>query len=97
MSNDLERLLAYCSANARVCPQPLQWNELYQMLPEKCRRVDGFEPALPLILAAWWEATDSQKKQRLKEHIQWANDHGVLSNVNNFLQSLPESDWHHGE
>jgi hypothetical protein len=65
------------------------------MLPEKRRKGIGFEPALPLILAAWWEASDSEKKERLKVHIQWANGHGALAEVDKFLQSLPEGDWHH--
>jgi hypothetical protein len=92
---DLEQLLAYCSNNSRVCPQPQRWNELYQMLPDTRRKGAGFEPALPLILAAWWEATNSQKKERLKDHIQWASEHGALSKVDDFLRSLPEGEWHH--
>jgi len=67
------------------------------MLPEKRRKGVGFEPAAPLILAAWWEVTDSQKKERLKDHIQWASNHGALSAVDKFLRSLSESDWHHEE
>lgn len=39
--------------NNRVCPQPVRWQELYEMLPDKKRIGNGWEPALPLILAAW--------------------------------------------
>ena len=49
----------------------------------------------PLILAAWWEASDNEKKERLKLHIRWANNHGALAAIDKFLRSLPESDWHH--
>jgi hypothetical protein len=94
-AGDLEQLLAYCSANSRVCPQPQRWNELYQMLPETHRKGMGFEPPVPLILAAWWEASDRQKKERLKVHLLWANDHGALATIGKFLRSLAESDWHH--
>jgi hypothetical protein len=95
MSADLEQLLTFCTANARVCPQPQKWNELYQMLPETRRQGVGFDPAAPLILAAWWEATDDQKKIRVKEHVRWASEHGALTRIDKFLRSLPESDWHH--
>jgi hypothetical protein len=65
------------------------------MLPETRRKGIGFEPAAPLILAAWWEASDNEKKERLGLHIRWANDHGALAAIDKFLRSLPESEWHH--
>lgn len=88
-------LIEYCRANDRVCPMPTKWNDLYQLLPEKHRVGVGWQPALPLILGAWHNASDSEKVLRLKEHINWAADHGALDKVSTFLRNLDETDWHH--
>jgi glycine/D-amino acid oxidase-like deaminating enzyme len=95
MAESLERLLTYCRENGRVCPMPQQWHRLWDMLPEKSCRGVGWEPSLPLILAAWWEASDEEKKERLEAHLRWASDHGVVDQVAEFLRSLTESEWHH--
>lgn len=88
-------LIAYCRRNDRVCPMPMKWNDLYQLLPETHRVGNGWVPALPLILGAWHYASDSEKMLRLDEHINWAADHDALDKVSNFLLNLEESDWHH--
>src|ERR1700741_3968707 len=72
MSEFLEQLLSYCRENGRVCPVPMRWNVLYQMLPETRQKEVGWEPSLPLILAAWWESSDGDKQERLAGHIRWA-------------------------
>jgi hypothetical protein len=51
-----EEVLAEAQRNNRVCPQPQKWSELYELLPNKRRKGNGWEPSLPLILAAWWDA-----------------------------------------
>ena len=65
------------------------------MLPNKMRKGAGWEPALPLILAAWHDTPALSKMLRLQDHIEWADAHKVLKVVSHFLRSLPESDWHH--
>ncbi len=94
MVSTLEQLLVYCREKGRVCPMPSHWNELWEMLPNKSRRGGGWEPPLPLILAAW-ETSPESKQERLECHLLWASDKGVLEKVTQFLVSLPESDWHH--
>ena len=91
----IDEALAEARKNGRVCPQPSQWQQLYEMLPSTTRRGGGWEPALPLILAAWWEVPDSTKSTRLREHLEWAQSRGVLDGIYAFLQSLPEEQWHH--
>lgn len=88
-------LIAYCRANDRVCPTPMKWNDLYKLLPDTRRIGNGWEPALPLILGAWHEASDSAKQLRLEEHVAWANDQGAIEVVDGFLRGLDESDWYH--
>ncbi len=90
----LNELLKYAQANGRVCPLPLKWNELWESLPDRCRVGGGWLPALPLILAAW-DGPFLLKILRLREHIEYAEEHGSLVLVDHFLRSLPESEWAH--
>lgn len=77
---------------------PSHWETLWKMLPQRKRVGGGCEPALPLILAAWYDTPDLLKMLRLKEHIDWAEQYGVLGEVDKFLRGLPESGWaHNGE
>lgn len=93
----LEDVIAETNRNNRVCPQPMKWNELYEMLPDKKRKGLGWEPSLPLILAAWWDTPIISKKLRLKEHLEWAEGHGCLDVIYSFLTNLKEDEWYHGD
>ena len=92
---NIEAVLAESKKNNRVCPQPQRWNELYHMLPAKCRKGNGWEPSLPLILGAWWDTPDLSKKIRFEEHLRWAETHDSLVQVHSFLTGLTEDQWHH--
>lgn len=91
----LEEVLAEAQKNSRICPQPQKWQELYELLPDKKRKGAGWEPSLPLILAAWWDTPAMSKMLRLREHIEWADAHGCLEQIHSFLLALPEDQWHH--
>jgi len=93
----IEQVLEEAQKDNRVCPQPQQWQQLYEMLPNKKRKGAGWEPSLPLILAAWWDTPAILKMARLKEHIEWAEAQGCLDQVAFFLRGLPEEQWHHIE
>ena len=67
----LDDAFAEASKNGRVCPNPIFWNELYELLPDRKRVGQGWEPPLPLILAAWWDAPALSKYLRLREHLEW--------------------------
>ena len=95
MSQELKALLAYVTAEDRICPQPQRWNDLWELLPNRERVGSGWRPSLPLILGAWSHTSDSEKSDRFHQHIHWANDHGALERVNSFLRELDESQWHH--
>jgi hypothetical protein len=88
-------LLEYCHANGRVCPQPQRWQALYELLPNKQRVDGGWQPALPLILAAWWHTSDAEKATRFAEHVMWAYDRGAPEAAADFVMTMAESDWHH--
>ena len=86
----LEDVINFAKSNARVCPLPEPWTELWNMLP----KTNGESPPAPLVDAAW--ALPARSKMiRLREHLEYADRHGVLADVDAFLQSLSESDWLH--
>ncbi|MDD5090015.1 MAG: hypothetical protein PHQ23_03780 [Candidatus Wallbacteria bacterium] len=76
-----------------ICPQPDKWNELYELLPDKHRKGNGWIPPLPLILNGWWYSNDQEKKMRLREHLEYAEKKGVLNEVIDFLSNLRPEDW----
>jgi hypothetical protein len=94
MTESLDSLLAYCKANGRVCPLPRQWSKLWELLPNRKSVGSGWEPAAPLILAAW-HVPGLMKMMRLQEHIEWADKHGALELVGSYLRGLAETDWYH--
>lgn len=96
---DFEALWAYCTANDRLVPMPLQWNELYQLLRNTRQKAAGeWHLPAPLILAAWHHSMPIEKQLRFKEHLEWARVHGQITQIAGFLRGLPESQWcHFGE
>lgn len=84
-----------CTANQRVCPEPIAWNDLYKLLARHVNRPGAGRPPPPLILAAWWEADDAFKAERVKEQLEWAAAHGAIEAVLAMLRSLSEDQWHH--
>ncbi|MEZ0306734.1 MAG: hypothetical protein ACAH21_02335 [Ramlibacter sp.] len=88
-------VVALAAEGGRICPKPQSWSRLYELLPDTRTDAYGAIPAAPLILAAWSETSDEQKAMRLREHLEWADQHGGLEKVHAYLASLPEGQWHH--
>jgi hypothetical protein len=95
MTAEIGALKRYCMENGRVCPLPIPWDKLWNMLPDRHREGAGWEPPLPLILGAWAHSSTQDKRKLLQEHLQWAEQHGVLGEVDRFVHSLPEDQWLH--
>lgn len=74
---------------------PQRWNKLWELLPNRRRVGSGWEPPVPLILAAWNESSVLEKIIRLAAHIEWADRHSVLDSVSAFLRALREDEWFH--
>jgi hypothetical protein len=53
MNDTVPALMAHCRENGWVCPQPQQWQALWEALPERRRVGTDWESLLPLILGAW--------------------------------------------
>lgn len=79
----------------RVCPLPEQWQQLYDLLPAKIISGGSSQPPPPISGPAWHATSAMPKRMCLRDHIEWAEHHGALEVVMQFLQSLPESQWHH--
>ena len=95
MTRAAEQLINNFKSKKRVCPMPMYWNRLYALLPN--RKIEGSKriPALPLILAAWDNSSNEEKRQRMREHLIWADDHNVLYVIDEYLRGLREDQWHH--
>lgn len=89
-----ETLIAEASKDGRICPQPMVWDRLWQMLPDRRRVGVGWEPPLPLILAAWWKTSDREKRDRFHFHLRWAKEHGAVDEIANLLLNMSSEDWH---
>jgi hypothetical protein len=94
----LDALLNYVRENDRVCPRPPIWDDLWRMLPNRTRKGAGWNPPVPLILAAWYETSDKQKADRLAQHIRYAHENGAIDVLEKFIRRLDEESWiHRGE
>ena len=89
---DLERFIEECLINERVCPIPTKWNDLFSLIQ---RRSDASNLSVPLVLGAWWATTNSDKKRRFKDQIEFAYQNGLVNEVKSFLLNLEENQWHH--
>jgi hypothetical protein len=93
-TDSFESLWAFCTANDRVVPK--HWDKFYKRLSNTRQLPSGgWEPALPLILAAWHETTPIEKQLRFKEQIEWANIQGQIEEIGIYLRHLGEHDWYH--
>ena len=91
-----ESLWSYCTAANRLVPQPTLWSELYSKLRHTRQKPSGgWEPPLPLILAAWQHSMPIEKQLRFKEHLRWAALEGQLDEIGACLRALIEDQWAH--
>lgn len=98
MSSTIDNILTGYNSTKRICPMPQSWNQMYNLLKGKQRKGMGWEPALPLILAAWDDTPYFAKILRFREHLEWAEKQGQLDEIVAYLESLSEKDWlHEGE
>ena len=95
MKATLHEYLVDLKESNRVCPMPKPWNEMYEMLKGKRRVGFGWEPSLPLILAAWYDTPLISKHLRFREHLEWAEKQVQLEDIIEYLDTLKEEDWLH--
>lgn len=91
---NLIELLDRIYLNEYCCPMPPKWAELSNHV---CSTVDHAKAQTrypSLILAAWSESSDVEKRQRLFEQLLFAYRHGTIDQAHDYLMSLHDSDWH---
>ena len=92
---NLIELLDRIYLNQYCCPMPPKWTELSTHV---CSTVDHAkqQPRYPpsLILAAWSESSQGEKRERLFEQLLFAYRHGTIGQARDYLMSLDDSDWH---
>jgi len=93
VNEKMTKLIEYVKEGGRICPNPQEWLTLWEMLPDKDRIGSGWNPPLPLILAAWSEPAVF-KALRLEEHIRYASDHQVLDQIDDYLRNLKPEQWY---
>jgi hypothetical protein len=90
----VEATIMELTHEGRVCPQPQPWNKLWKSMSAWGENARNEKPPVPLILAAWWATSNEEKRERFQHQLHWANEHGVLSKVTNYLADLGSTDWH---
>lgn len=88
----IDRVVAAVRKDNRVCPQPTRWLEFYLVL-EHCSHGAAL-PAAPLVGAAWTATPALAKRMCFREQLEWADAHGCLERAWEFLEKMPEADWH---
>jgi hypothetical protein len=92
----VDELVARLDGEGRVCPLPRPWDRLHRHLTS-LKPGDADRPPVPLILAGWNFSSDSEKRMRLIDQLDWARQHGVLVEARVFLAGLSPDDWHTGD
>lgn len=94
LSPQAQTLIDFIAEQGYICPWGQAWDGLWKMLPNRKRVGETWEPALPLILSGWYISGDLDKALLFREHIDWADRHGVINKVDEYLRGLPSESWH---
>ena len=91
----LDHVMVLARRNNRACPMPGAWAQLVTLLPPREQRGSTIAPPPPIDGPAWGAVSPMQKRLRLRDQIEWAEQAGVLVAVHDFLAALPEEQWLH--
>lgn len=87
-------LVVFIAEQGYICPWGQAWDGLWRLLPGRKRHGEAWEPALPLILTGWYISSNLDKALRLREHIEWADQHDAIDVIDQYLRDLPAESWH---
>ncbi len=88
---DLYEVLREARRVNRAAPLPPQWESLGGLLQE----LAGAAPPPPLGGVQFAASSAMEKRIRVREQIEWADERGHLAQVMAYLKSLSEDEWHH--
>jgi hypothetical protein len=92
-SLSLDEVMKVARRNNRACPLPQEWAALAALLNRAA--VAGNTPPAAIDGGAWDVVPAMQKRLRLKEQLEWAEQRGCLSAAHALLSALPEECWLH--
>ena len=82
-----ESVESFLRENSFVCPLPIEWNEIYQLINEP-------QIGPPLILNSWHHTSDNDKKIRFLEHALHASrDKETMKKLSTYLENLNNENW----
>lgn len=87
---EVEKYIDSICKKGFVCPNPMIWDEFYKKFNENNTM------SKPLILAAWYHTSATEKLNRLKEQLESISNGRSIEKAITFLEHLPDSDWHKG-
>jgi hypothetical protein len=75
----------------RVCPMESTWEDLCARL----HKAAGAEPPPPILSPEWARTPPLVKRTRLRDQVEWCEQHGLLPLIYEYIRSLAEEDWSH--
>jgi hypothetical protein len=88
-----EGVVAFARMGDRVCPKRYEWQQLYLLLRQQWVSGQSIPPPPPIEDTAWRNTSFAAKRMCLLAHIEWADNHGALEMVADYLHGLPDDRW----
>jgi hypothetical protein len=85
-------MIKYILKENRICPQPIVWKELYEIM---CKDLNENNIPKPLVLAGWNFSSNIEKSNRFIEHLKLV-DFNSENRIKNFILNMIEEDWYKG-
>lgn len=87
----LELMKCACEAMRRICPMRDPWQRLFDLIRREGQQ--NLEP--PLILGAWDNSRDFEKRDRFISHLAAAAERpALIGRVEAFIEGISDEDWH---
>ena len=87
----VEQLMVEARRLNRVCPKDRPWQQLWAML----RNATAAEPPAAIVAPESARTPQLVRRVRFRDQVEWAERHGQLQLVWDFMQNLAEDDWAH--
>jgi hypothetical protein len=83
-------VMAEARRHNRVCPIAPEWQRLHALLASIAA-----DPPAPMTGAEFRRSPPLVRRIRVRDQVEWAAQHGVLRELFDFIESLPEDHWLH--
>jgi hypothetical protein len=90
MALSVQVVMTEARRNNRVCPIASEWARLYGVLQSA-----GTDAPPPLTGMELRRSPPLVRRIRVRDQVEWASQHGVLTEVFSFIEALPEDHWLH--